>query len=107
MTSKDTGKDDQRTQALQAMDYVVQGLQTGVWGIISGYIEHPVVASSIIEGSVRLYLHSLHIYHDQDTAAEYAQRLIKILEPFAAGQVEVDEDNWYESLTPPLLEQLG
>lgn len=100
-------KDAQRKQALVAMDWVVQGLQTGIWGICSGYIEHPAIAGSVMEGSVRLYLNALHIYHDGDVAAQYAERMIEILRPFADGRVSVDEDNWAESLTPPLLERLG
>ena len=98
---------DERKKVLQAMDFVVQGLQTGQWGVISGYIEHPAVVSSIMEGTVRLYLNALSIYHDQRVSAEYAQRLIDMLQPFANGDVYVDEDNWADSLTPPLLERLG
>lgn len=99
--------EEARRKALQAMDYVVQGLQTGVYGIVSGYIDHPVVASSIMEGAIRLYLNSLAIYHDPETSAQYARRLIALAEPFAAGAVTVTEDDWFDSLTPPLLEQLG
>ena len=99
--------EDARRSALQAMDYVVQGLQTGMYGIVSGYIEHPLVAASIMEGAIRLYLNSLHIYHDPATCAQYATRLIELAEPFATGAVNVSEDDWFESLTPPLLEQLG
>lgn len=101
--------DDQqrRAQALQAMDFVIQGLSTGMWGIVSGYIENPRIAHEIMEGSLRLYLNSLHIYHDQKTCSQMAQRLIDMLEPFAAGKVDVDEDNWFDLLQPALLEQLG
>lgn len=100
-------KAEQRRQALQAMDWIVQALQTGQWSLLSGYIEHPPVAGAVMEGTVRLFLNALCIYHDQEVAAEYAQRMIDILEPFVDKKVNVDEDSWYESLTPPLLEQLG
>lgn len=96
-----------KTQALRSMDMVIQGLQTGMWGITSNYIEHPVVAASIVEGHLRLFLNALHIYHNDEVCAEYAQRIIELAAPFAAGAVEVDEETMYESLTPPLLEQLG
>src|SRR5436190_1733427 len=42
--------EERKKQALQAMDYVVQGLQSGMWGIVSGYIDHPVVAAKIMAG---------------------------------------------------------
>lgn len=99
--------DDVRAQTLQAMDVVIQGLQTGIWGIVSGYVEHPLVAASIMEGAVRLYLHALAIYHDKETAATYADRLITMLKPFASGHAEVSEETWFDSMTPPLLEQLS
>ena len=89
------------------MDWVVQGLQTGVWGIVSGYVEHPVVASSIMEGAVRLYLHSLLIYHDKETAAKFARNMLDQVAPFADCEVEADEDNWFNDLQPRLLEKLG
>jgi hypothetical protein len=99
--------EQQRAQALQAMDFVIQGLTTGMWGIVSGYIENPRIAAEIMEGAVRLYLNSLHIYHDQALCSQQAQRMIEMLEPFAAGEVKIDEDNWFDSLQPALLEQLG
>lgn len=100
-------EDAAREQALQAMDFVIQGLQTGMWGIVSGYIEHAPVAANVMEGSVRLYLHALCVYHGHEVGAQYAKRMIEMLEPFAAQQVEVTEENWFQSMTPPLLEQLG
>ncbi len=98
---------EQRKQALQAMDWVIQGLQTAQWSLVSGYIEHAPVAASIMEGSTRLYLNALHIYHGGELTAQYAKRMIEILQPFADDVADVDEDTWFESLTPPLLEQLG
>src|SRR5262249_28368028 len=97
----------ERAQALKAMDIVIQGMQAGVWGIVSGYVEQPLVAANIMEGSVRLYLNALSVYHDQKIASQYARRMIEILQPFAYCDVEVTDDNWFDSLTPPLLEQLG
>ena len=98
---------EQRKQALQAMDWVIQGLQTGQWALISGYAEHPPVAAAIMEGTVRLYLNALCIYNDEDAGSQYAQRMIDLCQPFADRKVRVDEDTWFDSLTPPLLEQLG
>ncbi len=98
---------EKKKQALQAMDFVIQGLQTGQWGVVAGYIEHPPIAASIMEGTVRLYIHALSIYHSKEIAADYASRMIEMLEPFADGKVDVTEDDWFDSLTPPLLEQLG
>lgn len=100
-------KAEQRKQALQAMDFVVQSLQTAQWSLVSGYLEHPEIAGSIIAGSNRLFLNALHIYHGEDVAAEYARRMIEDMEPFAAKEADVDEENWFDSLTPPLLEKLG
>lgn len=99
--------EDRKKQALVAMDMVIQGLQTGMWGITSGYLDHPPVAASIVEGFVRLYLNSLHIYHDADTCAKYAASLMEVVDPFTSGDVQVSEDDWMDSLSPPLLEQLG
>ena len=98
--------EERKKQILQAADYMVQGLQSGIWGIVGGHIEHPVVASAIMEGAVRLYLNALLIYHDKETAAKYADKMIKELEPFVDCQVDVDEDDWFESQTPQLIELL-
>lgn len=100
-------KDERRANALQAMDIVVQGLITGQWGITSGYIEQPIVAANVVEGHLRLFLNALHIYHDQATCAEYARRILELVRPFAEGAVDVSEDEMWETLTVPLLEQLG
>lgn len=96
--------DDKRQQALAAMDIVVQGLQTGMWGITAGYINHPQIAAAIVEGFVRLYLNSLHVYHDADTCAMYAVRLAEVVDPFTTSVHEVDEDDWADALTTPLLD---
>jgi hypothetical protein len=94
-------------EVLQAMDYVIQGLQRGIWGIAAGYVEHPLVLNNVMEGAVQLYLNALTVYHNPGEATIAARRLMEQLEPFARGTAEVDEEEWFNSLTPPLLEQLS
>jgi hypothetical protein len=97
----------ERNRIIQSMTYVIEGLRTGVWGVVSGYIEHPVIASEIMQGAVSLYLHSLLVYHDKETGAKYAQKMMDLVAPFAEQQVEADEDDWFDMIAPPLLEKLG
>lgn len=99
--------DEQKLQAVQAMDYVCDGLSTGIWGIVSGYVEHPVVCATIMERALTLYLNSLMIYHDKETAAKYARNLMDQVAPYADCEVHVTEDDWFDQMSPRLLEKLG
>lgn len=94
---------DNESRELTTFDLIKEGLALGVWGILANYINHPKIATQILDSALGLYMGSLHVYHDAETAAEQAKTLIALLEPHAKMKKTVTLDDWYEQVPAGVL----